>query len=165
MTALARLWHHARTRRAAVERAFPSATLAAIERAIVDSERSHAAEIRFVLEATLPWSELRSGLTPRARAERLFAELGVWDTAGNSGVLIYVLYAERAIEIVADRGFRSVAVNRWREICAAAEEAFAAGRFEAGSVTLVARVGALASELFPPDADAGDELPNAPLVL
>jgi len=159
---LARLWRHSITTRASVGRVFPASTLAAIEAAIVASERRHAAEIRFVLEPALSWREICDGLAPRTRAVQLFAELGVWDTAANNGVLIHVLYADHAIEIVADRGFETVAPAHWREICATAEAEFRAGRFEAGSLALIERVGALAAERFP-GTGGGDELPNAPL--
>lgn len=161
----ARLWRHLVTTRAAVRRAFPAATLAAIEAAITESERRHAAEIRFVLEPALDWHDVRDGVTPRARACALFAELGVWDTAANNGVLVYVLYADHAIEIVADRGFAAVGAATWRELCAAAEQAFRAGRFEAGSLALVERIGDLAARLFPPQDGDLNELPNLPLTL
>jgi len=162
---LRRLWRHLFTTRAAVARAFPPTTLAAIEAAIVASERRHAAEIRFVLEPALHWHAVRDGLAPRARALQLFAELGVWDTAANNGVLIHVLYADHAIEIVADRGFANVAPGTWRELCAEAEAAFRAGRFEAGCLALLEGVGLLAATHFPPRGDDADELPNAPLWL
>ncbi len=162
---LSRLRRHLFTTRAAVERAFPAATLAAIEAAISTSEQSHSAEIRFVLEPALDWRDLRDGMTPRARALQLFAELGVWDTAANNGVLVYVLYADRAIEIVADRGFSPIETATWRALCAEAETAFRVGRFEAGSRALIERVGELAARRFPPQAGDADELPNAPLIL
>jgi uncharacterized membrane protein len=162
---LRRLWRHLSTTRARAARAFPPATLAAIEAAIVASERRHAAEIRFVLEPALAWHEIRDGLAPRARALQLFAELGVWDTAANNGVLIHVLYADHAIEIVADRGFASVAPAEWIGLCADAEAAFRAGRFEAGALALIERVSLLAADCFPTRGDDADELPNAPLCL
>ena len=37
----------------------------------------------------------------------MFGKLRVWDTEHNNGVLIYLLLAEHAIEIVADRGLSS----------------------------------------------------------
>jgi len=162
---LKRLLRHLVTTRRAASRAFTDATLAAIEAAIVASEQQHAAEIRFVLEPALDWHEVRDGVTPRQRALQLFAELGVWDTAANNGVLIHVLYADHAIEIVADRGFESVSDTRWREICAAAEAEFRAGRFEAGALALIASVGELATQRFPAQGGGHDELPNTPLWL
>lgn len=162
---LKRLWKHLTTSRAAAARAFPDSTLAAIEAAIGASERRHSAEFRFVLEPALAWHEVRDGLEPRARALQLFASLEVWDTADNNGVLIYVLYADHAIEIVADRGFDAVAPDVWRALCACAEKAFREGRFEAGSLELIAGIDALAAAHFPPRAGDIDELPDAPLRL
>jgi uncharacterized membrane protein len=166
---LARCWRHLTTPRARVSRAFPAATLTAIEHAISASERSHSAEIRCVLEPALNLSALQAGMTPRVRALELFASLAVWDTARNNGVLVYILFADHAIEIVADRGFTGrVDGAEWREICAAAEAAFARGEFAAGSLALVERVGALAASHFPADPAAPanvDELPDSPLLL
>ena len=78
--------------------------LTRIEERVAASEKRHSGEIRVVVEAGLPISYLRRGATPRDRAVALFGKLGVWDTERNNGVLIYLLLAERAIEIVADRG-------------------------------------------------------------
>ena len=162
---LQRLWRHLRTPRAAAMRAFPARALAAIEAAIAASETQHSAEIRFVLEPALPWHAVRDGVGPRARALQLFASLDVWDTAGNNGVLVYVLFADRAIEIVADRGFDDVEAARWREICAVAEAAFRAGRYAAGSLDLIARLGDLAASRFPARPGDTDELPDTPLII
>ena len=81
--------------------------LARIEARVAASEKRHSGEIRVVVEAGLPFSYLRRGATPRERAVALFGKLGVWDTERNNGVLIYLLLAERAIEIVADRGLNA----------------------------------------------------------
>ena len=87
--------------------------LARIEARVAASEKRHSGEIRVVVEAGLPFSYLRRGATPRERAVALFGKLGVWDTERNNGVLIYLLLAEHAIEIVADRGLnRAVAAGR-----------------------------------------------------
>ena len=83
--------------------AFPAAVLQRIQNEIADGERTHSGEIRFAVEATLPWSYLRRN-APAARAEMVFAKLRVWDTEDNNGVLIYVELADHRVEIVADRG-------------------------------------------------------------
>lgn len=163
---LARVWRHLATSRRCALRDFPPATLAAIERAIRDSEATHSAEIRFVLEPALGLPAVLRGVTPRERAHELFATLGVWDTARNNGVLVYVLHADRDIEIVADRGWVGcVDGARWREICAAGETAFRDGRFEAGALAMVAAIGESATSHFPDRQGAPDGLPDAPLVL
>jgi uncharacterized membrane protein len=140
--------------------------LARIEARVAASEKRHSGEIRVVVEAGLPLSYLRRQATPRERAIKLFGKLGVWDTERNNGVLIYLLLAERAIEIVADRGVnRVVAPAEWTEIAASMQSAFQAGDFEAGLVRAVDAVDALLVRHFP--AQAGDvdvnELPDAPL--
>ena len=162
----ARCWRHLAVTRGRVARAFPAATLAAIEQAIGESERSHSAEIRFVLEPALGLSALQGGVTPRARALELFASLAVWDTARNNGVLVYILFADRAIEIVADRGFTGrVDAAEWRGICTVAEAAFGRGEFAAGALAMIDAIGKLARRHFPAHGAGTDELPDHPLVL
>ena len=104
--------------------------------------------------------------TPRDRAVALFGKLGVWDTERNNGVLIYLLLAERAIEIVADRGLnRLVPAAEWDEIAASMQSAFQAGDFEGGLLRAVDAVDALLVRHFaarPGDVDV-NELPDAPL--
>jgi hypothetical protein len=47
----------------------------------------------------------RNGAARRERAvTTMFGKLRIWDTEHNNGVLIYLLLADAAIEIVADRG-------------------------------------------------------------
>jgi uncharacterized membrane protein len=91
--------------RSALARRFPSHALTAIEEAIEASEKQHRAEIRVAIEVALDLRELRRIRSARERALEVFAELGVWSTRESNGVLIYVLLAERDVEIVADRGF------------------------------------------------------------
>ena len=150
----------------AVARAFPGGAMSAIENAIRESEKLHDGEIRFAVEAALHPAQLWRGVSARARAIEIFAELGVWDTERNNGVLIYLLLAEHAIEIVADRGLnRVVAPAEWAEIAASMQSAFQAGDFEAGLLRAVDAVDALLVRHFaarPGDVDV-NELPDAPL--
>jgi uncharacterized membrane protein len=161
-----RYWDHLTTTRFALRRAFPPATLDAIEAAIRSSEATHGGEIQFAIETSLELRDLRAGVTARLQAERAFAELGVWDTAQNSGILIYVLLAEHDIEIVADRGYRpNVAPAEWRGICVDMERAFADGHFRDGSIAAIDAVTAIAAAEFPPGPDDVDERPNRPVIL
>jgi len=163
---LSRVWRHLATTRRRALRDFPPATLAAIEHAIRDSETTHSAEIRFVLEPALALSAVLGGVTSRQRAHELFATLGVWDTAENNGVLVYLLHADRDLEILADRGWAErVDAARWQEICALGEAAFRAGRFEAGALAMIGSIGELARRCFPARDAGSDELPDRPLVL
>jgi uncharacterized membrane protein len=145
-------------------RAFPAATLAKIEQAIKASERAHRGEIRFAIEAALSLRELR--LSTRQRARQVFAELGVWDTEENSGVLIYVQLVDRRIEIVADRGIAAKVLQaEWDAICRTMERSFKAGRFADGAHEAIQAVTAILVRHFPAGAVNPDELPDKPVVL
>ncbi len=149
---------------------FPASTLDAIEETIGRAERTHAGEIRFAIETSLTPLHVLSDLTPRARALEVFAQLRVWDTEANNGVLIYLQLADRSVEIVADRGVASrVAQSEWDAVCRMMEEHFGAGRFKAGAIAGVEAVGALLSRYFPaalshPSA-VGNQLPDRPTLL
>ena len=114
-------------------RALDTAALQRLEARVAASERRHSGEIRLCVEAGLPLSYLWRGATARERALAMFGKLRVWDTEANSGVLIYLLLAEHAIEIVADRGLaRQVPQAHWDTLVGGMREAFRGGRFEAG---------------------------------
>ena len=147
-----------------LRRAFDENALSAIERAITDTEKTHGGEIRIALEASLDPAELFSDLTPRQRALQTFAQLGVWDTELNNGVLIYVLWADRDVEIVADRGFNGrVSGQEWTDVCHRMEQLFSQGQAAQALVSGIQATGALISRHFP----GGDrnELPDRPVVL
>src|SRR5687767_2886812 len=150
----------------AFRRAFPAGTLLAIERAVGEQERRHRGELRVVLEGGLPLAALMAGRTARERALEHFARLRVWDTEDNAGVLIYLLLADRRIEIVADRGIHArVGETAWETISGAMQREFAAARFEAGMVTGLAAVGDLLAQHFPArQGENPNELPDAPVV-
>jgi len=148
-------------------RHFPSATLDAIQRAIAEGEERHDGQVCFAIEGALPLRNLFGGQSARDRANEVFAHLRVWDTERNSGVLIYVLLPDHAIEIVADRGIAArVAPAEWQAMCDRLRERFAAGEFERGAVEGVAAASAILAVHFPADASARpNELPDRPVVL
>ena len=156
------LWFpHVRARRA-----FPAMALQAIERAIGEAEAKHEGEIRFVLEAGLPVAWIAEGVRPNARAIDIFAQYRVWDTEHNSGVLIYLCFADRAVEIVADRGIHARSgTQAWERICRAMEAEFRQGRFEAGAVAGVQAIAAELAQHFPGTGAKQNELPDRPVVL
>ncbi|MEO5932655.1 MAG: TPM domain-containing protein [Duganella sp.] len=157
----ARTVRHLLTTPRHVKRQFPDSCLDAIKAAIVASELSHLGEIRFAIEAALHPAQLWRDGAPRERAIELFSQLRVWDTEHNSGVLIYVLFADRAIEIVADRGIHArVGDAVWETIANAMRANFAAGRFEAGALGAVAAVSHELITCLPAAGDNPDELPN-----
>ena len=148
-----------------VRRALGPDTLDRIEARVAASERRHGGEIRVCVEAGLPLSYLWRGATARERAVAMFGKLRVWDTEANNGVLIYLLMAEHAIEIVADRGLaRVVPQAHWQELVAGMREAFRGGRFEEGLSQAVDAADAMLAMHFPlaeGQADA-NELPDRP---
>jgi uncharacterized membrane protein len=152
----------------AVRRAFSEEALERIQQAIAESETSHSGEIRFAVEAALPWSYLKRDAAARQRAAMVFAKLRVWDTEQNNGVLIYVELADHSIEIVADRGMAArVPRPEWDAICAVMRDHFGSGRFEQGAVEGIRAVGALMARHFPLAAGERNpnELSNRPAVL
>jgi uncharacterized membrane protein len=147
-----------------LRRAFDAATLQAIEQAIADTERSHGGEIRFAVEANRGVIDVMRGVSPREHALHVFAQLGVWDTDANNGVLIYVSWADRDVEIVADRGFNGrVSEQEWAQVCRHMEQAFARGAAREAVVAGIQAVGALIARHFP--RGDRDELPNRPVLL
>jgi len=165
---LRRVWRHRWIDEAEVRRRLPPELLERLERRVGASERRHSGEIRICVEAGLPSSYLWRGAAPRERAIMLFGKLRVWDTEHNNGVLIYLLLAEHAIEIVADRGIdRHVSREQWAAMAQRMGAAFREGRFEDGLTQALEEVSALLVEYFPlpPGAPDHDELPNAPVLL
>lgn len=147
-------------------RAFPQATLDAIEAAVGDSEMRHGGEIRFAIENSLAPALAWRGMSGRERAMEMFSNLRVWDTEHNSGVLIYLLLADHDIEIVADRGIADcVAPAEWEQVAQTMEAAFRNGRFEQGALAGIARISDLLAEHFPPSGDNPDELANRPVIV
>lgn len=147
-------------------RAFPQATLDAIESAIRTSERTHGGEIRFAIENSLAGSQVWRGMTGRERAIEVFSNLHVWDTEHNSGVLIYLLLADHDIEIVADRGIAArVDQAAWEAVAQEMEALFRRGEFERGALQGIRQVGELLAQHFPPSGHNPDELANRPLIV
>jgi uncharacterized membrane protein len=144
---------------------FDAGVVARIEAAIAETEALHAGEIRFAVESALDLGSLWRGVSARDRALEAFAELRVWDTADNNGVLVFVLLADRDVEIVADRGISSrVPPVEWESICRAMEEHLRAGRFAEGAVAGVRGVGDLLARHFPRPGGDANELPNRPVI-
>lgn len=163
---LARILRHLLMPAWRVRRAFPRKTLDAIEHAVAEAEREHRGEIRFAVEGALSGPALWRGQPSRERAVDVFSLLRVWDTELNTGVLVYVLLADRAVEIVADRGIAAkVPQERWEAICREMEAAFAQGRFEQGAIQGLRAIAALLKQHFAAGGANPNELPNRPVVL
>jgi uncharacterized membrane protein len=166
MDKLKRMLRHLFSSSARTRVLFSPAVLAQVEAAIGAAEAQHSGEIRFVVETALHPAALWHNVTPRARAVQVFAHLRIWDTHHNNGVLIYVLRADRAVEILADRGISArVSEAEWQAVCREVEAQYRAGRYAEGSCAAVAGVARLLGQHFPPGSSGENELPNQPILL
>jgi uncharacterized membrane protein len=147
-------------------RKFDTAARQAIEAAVTTAEAGHAGEIRVVIEAHLPLNTALYQSTI-GRARDLFASLGVWDTAQNSGVLLYVNLCEHRVEIVADRGINAkIEPMRWQSICQQVIEKLSDNAHQHGVVLGVELIGATLNEFYTIlDNNKDNELSNAPIFL
>jgi uncharacterized membrane protein len=173
-TLMRHLWLDADDTRSAI----PRDMLTRLTQRVAASEKRHSGEVRICVEAALPASYLwRLGrehtirALTRQRAVMMFGKLRVWDTEHNNGVLIYVLLAEHAIEIVADRGLsKHVSSAQWQDMVAHMSAAFKAGRYEDGLTEALAETSAVMMQHFAIDSAAGgptnpNELPDNPLLM
>lgn len=157
---------HLSTGQGAVQRLFPYCALENIERAIAVAEQTHAGEIRFAVEAALDLPPLLVRQSARERAIEVFSQLRVWDTEHNNGVLIYLLLADRDVEIVADRGIHAkLGAKTWEAICREMEASFRDGQFEAGVLAGIHAVGEHLARHFPAPGNKPNEMPDRPVVL
>jgi uncharacterized membrane protein len=150
-------------------RRFPADRLQRIAGVIAEGEGLHDGEVVFAVEAGLPMAALVAGTTPRERAGEVFAQLRVWDTEANNGVLLYLLLADQAIEIVADRGLQArVTGAEWQAVCRAVENGIGQGGrdgMEAAVIDGIVRISTLLAAHFPAGAGGRDELPDRPVLL
>ena len=165
--AASRLLRHLSIGALRVHRRFNAHTMERIKEAIAQAERGHAGEIRFAVEAVLPLRSLFHGIDARSRALNWFSHLRLWDTEANTGVLLYLLWADKAIEIVADRGIAALLpADVWDAPCAELRERLRRGD-DAGEAVCacIAAIGALLRAALPPAEATPDELPDDPLLL
>ncbi len=161
-----RILKHLFTTKAQVGRAFPRSTLTAIETAIKAGETAHVGEIRFVVEGGLDGAPLYAGQSPRERAIEVFSQQRVWDTEHNNGLLIYLLLADRAVEIVADRAIAArVDFREWESVCCEMETAFTAAKFQDGVIHGIQAVTLHLVKHFPAAGVALNELSDEPIVI
>ena len=163
---LPRLLRHLMLPQWRVRRSFRPAALVRIAQAIAQSETRHGGQIRFAVEHALDTASLLRGLSARERALDVFSALKVWDTEHNNGVLIYLLLADRDVEIIADRGIQArVGAEGWETICREMENAFREGSFEQGVLGGIERVSSLLAAHYPSAHRGRNELPDRPVVL
>ena len=161
-----RIVKHLLTAHGNVNRAFPRKSLLAIEKAIKASEAAHVGEIRFAVEGALDGTRLFRGQSARERAIEVFSKLRVWDTEHNNGVLVYLLLADRSVEIIADRAAHTkVDSHEWQGICRGMERAFGQANYEQGVLSGLQAVTGHLVKHFPPSADGRNELRDKPVIL
>jgi uncharacterized membrane protein len=161
-----RIGKHLVEHRWRARRLFPPKVLDAIERAIKAGEATHSGQVRFVVEGALDGAPLLRDQPARERALDVFSHLRIWDTAHNNGVLIYLLLADRDVEIVADRGIDAhVGRESWEKICADMEAEFRRGEFERGVIGGIRAVSEQLAKYFPPSGPHHNELPDKPVVM
>jgi len=138
-----------------------------IEAAIAAGETRHRGQVRLVVEPALPLARVLAKLPPRERALEIFGLMRIWDTEENAGVLVYLLLADRDVEIVADRGIdRRVGTGAWEAVCRTMEAAFRAGRHAEGVESGIAELNALLERHFPRgDATGSNELSDRAVIL
>jgi uncharacterized membrane protein len=161
-----RIGRHLVEHRWRVRKIFSGPVLASIEQAIKAAETGHSGQIRFVVEGALDGAPLFKGQSARERALDIFSRLRIWDTAHNNGVLIYLLLADRRVEIIADRGIDAkVGAAGWQRICIAMQAEFVQTNFEAGVINGIAAVSQQLAKYFPNRDPGNNELPDAPVVI
>ena len=153
------------------QRAIPPDMVERLMARVAASEQRHTGEIRICVETSLPSSYLWRGASARERAVMVFGKLRVWDTERNNGVLVYLMLADHAIELVADRGITAhVPPQHWQDMVARMGNAFRDGRYEDGLTQALEEISALLVEHFPAVDATGvpqpnpNELPDAPLL-
>ncbi|PXV58188.1 TLP18.3, Psb32 and MOLO-1 founding protein of phosphatase [Dyella jiangningensis] len=150
-----------------LRRRFPKSLLDEMTTAIAQGEREHRGEVCFAIESRLAPGAVLAGMNAEHRARQVFAQLHVWDTLHNSGVLFYVLMAEHRVVIIADRGVAAaVTQTEWDAIRDHMLASFARGEWRKGCLEGIAEAHALLLKHFPGnDKDAPDELPDRPVLL
>lgn len=150
----------------ASKRYFSKQDQAVIAQAVQQSEDGHVGEIQVVIEGHIPSHQAYYQNT-RLRAQQLFAELGVWDTEFNSGVLLYLNLCEQTVEIVVDRGINlQTSTEVWQRICDQIIAELKNKQYRSAVVNGVVEIGKVLN-LFYNDKkpDMMNELSNQPIIL
>lgn len=166
MNKFSRLMRHLRTTSSVGRKAFPPEALTAIQEMIAKSEMDHHAEVRLIVEPSLPFMSVLDGVSSRERACELFSQYRIWDTEENCGILIYVDLADHQVEIVADRGVsRLIGDQEWETICRIMTDGFARGEFHQSVIAALGHLNELLEQHFPATGDNPNQVSNKPLML
>lgn len=166
MKTFSRIFRHLVTTSAAARRLFPPAKLDAIQNAIAEGETLHRAEVRLIIEPSLPIQSVLNGTTPRERALELFSTYRIWDTEENCGILIYIELADHDVEIVGDRAVNRIIDNiEWEDICRTMTTGFANNVYGDSVIAAVKKLNGLLHSRFPDDDSRRNQLSDQPILL
>ena len=156
---------HLITNKITARRAFSQSSMRVIEQAVRSAEAQHQGQICFVVEAALDFPMAVKNFSARDRALELFSSLRIWDTEYNNGVLIYLLLADKDVEIIADRGVHShVTTEGWEQICHEMEVFFRLGKYEEGVILGINKIAHHLESLYPNESP-NNELSDKPILL
>lgn len=165
-TRYTRLWRHLTTTTLAARRAFPHATLKAVQAAIAEGETVHRAEVRVIVEAALPAKQVWHDGTARERAIELFSKYRIWDTEENCGLLVYINMADHKVEIVPDRNVnRSMSKQQWHSVCKTMTAGFAAGVYHDSVLAALTELNGLLAQHYPHVEGQSNQLSDKPILL
>lgn len=127
-----------------------------IEAAISHLEQQTSAELRVVVER-----KAKKSLSAIARAEALFDELNMRQTAQRNGVLIYLSFKPHYIAVVGDEGIHQCVGDAfWQSVYDAMKTLCQQGQFTEAICAGIKQVEAQLAHYFPIQADDINELPN-----
>ncbi len=161
-----RAWRHVVTDHTDARRLVGASEMDRLEAIIAEGERRHRGQVCLAIEASLPLARVFRRMPPRERALEVFGLMRVWDTEENSGVLVYLLLADRDVEIVADRGIhRRVGEEAWQHICSRMEASFRDGRFYEGLESGLRAINDVLAAHYPREGEGPNELADRPRIL
>lgn len=127
-----------------------------IEQAISHLEQRTSAELRVVVER-----KNKSGLNAVKRAEQLFDELNMHETAERNGVLIYLSFVPHHLAIIGDKGIHEkVGQIFWQSVYDAIKIECQHNEYTKGICEGIKQVETQLTIHFPRQTDDIDELPN-----
>ena len=123
-------------------------------KAIAQAEARTSGEIRVVL--------VHHAVTdPIAEAVQEFQKLEMHKTPHRNGVLILLAPKSRKFSVIGDKGVNDLCGQAfWGGIVKTMQEAFRAREFTRGLVDGIGLIGELLARHFPPQTNAGNELPD-----
>lgn len=134
-----------------------------IEQAITHAEQQTSAELRVVVERKL--ARKNKVLSAVERAEKLFNELAMRETAERNGVLIYLCFKPHLIAVIGDEGIhQKVGEVFWQAVYQAMKQDCQQGNYTQAVCLAIAEVENALATHFPIQPDDVDELPNSVVI-